>query len=381
MTTPLVAENEPPRTDRGGTVALSRNGDDGRRLFVLDGWRAISILLVLATHLLPLGPKRLQLNVTSGFMGMSIFFTLSGFLITQQLHARRNIAAFFVRRLFRIVPLAWAYTIVVMVLLGMGARTWIAHLLFAVNYDQSSITEITSHFWSLCVEVHFYCAIGLLMAVTRFRGLWLLPALWFIMFVIRSVGAPLGTIETHYRVDEILSGTCLALIYLGYFGPKPQAVIARLPLPVLALLLFATCHPATGTLNGLRGVAAVLLVGHTLFTPDSNRFRWLGHRVLRYIAEISYALYVIHPVTHYGWLGRGPVLIKYSKRILTFSLTFGLAHLSTFYFERPFTRVGKRIASHLERREARAAGRDDAAAAPVTLDAPPPPASPRSEVT
>ena len=72
-------------------VAGSRAGGGDNRLFVLDGWRAISILLVLATHLLPLGPKRLQLNVTSGTMGMSLFFTLSGFLITQQLHARRNV--------------------------------------------------------------------------------------------------------------------------------------------------------------------------------------------------------------------------------------------------------------------------------------------------
>lgn len=331
-------------------VAGSRAGGGDNRLFVLDGWRAISILLVLATHLLPLGPKRLQLNVTSGTMGMSLFFTLSGFLITQQLHARRNVPAFFVRRLFRIVPLAWAYTVVVMLLLRTGPRAWIAHLLFVINYDQHAITEVTSHFWSLCVEVHFYCFIGLLMAVTRFRGFRVLPLAWLIMFVVRIVWAPLGTIETHYRVDEILSGACLALVYLGYFGARPQAFILRLPFPALLLILVATCHPATGAVNGFRGLIASLLVGHTLFTRDAARFQWLGHRVLRYVAEISYALYVIHPLTRYGWLGSGPALVKYSKRVLTFLLTFGLAHLSTFRFERPCTAFGKRLASRIEGR-------------------------------
>ena len=335
-------------------AAAPRQRPDQQRLAVLDGWRAISILLVLATHLLPLGPKRWQVNDTTGPMGMSLFFTLSGFLITQQLYARRNVAAFFVRRLFRIVPLAWGYTVVVMILLRPGLRALFAHLFFVINYDFPSITEITTHFWSLCVEVHFYCFIGLLMAVTRFRGFLLLPLVWFVMFLVRAIWAPLGTIETHYRVDEILSGTCLALIYLGLFGPRPQAIIARLPFPVLMAALILTCHPRTGTLNAFRGLTALLLVGHTLFTPDEKRYRWLGGRGLRYIAETSYALYVIHPLTRYGWLGSGPTMVKYAKRIITFSLTFVLAHLSTFFFERPCTEFGKRLASRIEKRAPRA---------------------------
>ena len=55
------------------------------RLPALDGLRAISILLVLAAHMLPLGPKILGLNFTAGAMGMSLFFALSGFLIASAL--------------------------------------------------------------------------------------------------------------------------------------------------------------------------------------------------------------------------------------------------------------------------------------------------------
>src|SRR6185436_21055347 len=76
-------------------------------LAVLDGWRGISILLVLACHLLPLGPKPLQLNAMAGPMGMALFFTLSGFLITRFLLTHSSISDFLLRRFFRIIPLAW----------------------------------------------------------------------------------------------------------------------------------------------------------------------------------------------------------------------------------------------------------------------------------
>lgn len=347
--TPQGAAEGPASSER-----RAKSGPDpdvaGGRLFVLDGWRAISILLVLATHLLPVGPKAWQLNLATGAMGMSLFFTLSGFLITQQLHLRRNIPGFFVRRLFRIVPLAWAYTVVVVLLLRKDLHTLVSHFLFVINYDQNAITDVTTHFWSLCVEVHFYCAIGLLMWITRFRGFVALPVLWLILFLVRTIWAPTGTIETHFRVDEIFSGACLALVYLGYLGPRVQLVVARLPLPLLLIALAIACHPNTGTVNGFRGLLASLVVGHTLFATGANRYRLLGHRVLRYIAEISYALYVIHPLTRYGWLGSGPTMVKYAKRLITFTLTFGLAHLSTFKFEKPCTTFGKRLAARLERR-------------------------------
>ncbi len=76
-------------------------------LAVLDGWRGISILCVLAAHLLPLGPKLLQLNEMVAVIGMAMFFTLSGFLITRFLLEHTNIVDFLIRRFARIIPLAW----------------------------------------------------------------------------------------------------------------------------------------------------------------------------------------------------------------------------------------------------------------------------------
>ncbi|HKT54985.1 MAG TPA: acyltransferase family protein, partial [Caulobacteraceae bacterium] len=76
-------------------------------LAVLDGVRAVSILLVLSGHLLPLGPKVLGLNAPAATGGMSLFFVLSGFLITRFLLESDSLVEFYVKRLARIVPLAY----------------------------------------------------------------------------------------------------------------------------------------------------------------------------------------------------------------------------------------------------------------------------------
>ena len=83
------------------------------RILELDGIRAISILLVLAAHLLPLGPARFQINSMTGLMGMSLFFCLSGFLITRLLFENLDVRRFLIRRIARIYPLLILYAVLV----------------------------------------------------------------------------------------------------------------------------------------------------------------------------------------------------------------------------------------------------------------------------
>jgi peptidoglycan/LPS O-acetylase OafA/YrhL len=82
----------------------------------LDGLRASSIMLVLACHMLPLGPRWLRLNETAGATGMAIFFSLSGFLITRNLLSGQSVPTFLLRRGAPILPLAYLYLIVAIVL-------------------------------------------------------------------------------------------------------------------------------------------------------------------------------------------------------------------------------------------------------------------------
>ena len=124
------------------------------RFGMLDGWRALSITLVLAAHLLPLGPKSLLLNAAAGTMGMALFFTLSGFLITRFLSAEHtSVRVFAIRRFFRIVPLSWLVCLIVLASNHASFGTWAAHFLFYGNLPPFWLLPMTSHFWSLCVEM------------------------------------------------------------------------------------------------------------------------------------------------------------------------------------------------------------------------------------
>lgn len=335
----------------------SRNSSESAdRLGVLDGWRGISILLVLAGHLLPLGPKVWQLNDTVATMGMAVFFTLSGFLITRFLLERPSVTDFLFRRFFRIVPLAWVAMVVVLVMTDAPSSFYLPHAFFYANLPPIHLTDAGSHLWSLCVEVQFYVGIALLVALLGRRGLYALPVLCVAVTLHRVVYGAHVDIVTWRRVDEILAGCLLAMAWAGKFGTVPAWLLSRLNAFVMLALLAVASHPRGGGMNYIRPYLAALMVGATLFDPPAPLARLLAGKVLRYIATVSYALYVVHHVLMYTWLGSGDKLAKYLKRPLLIVVTFGLAHLSTFYFERPCIAWGKWLSARFARRRAASVG-------------------------
>jgi peptidoglycan/LPS O-acetylase OafA/YrhL len=318
-----------------------------RRLPELDGLRAISILLVLAAHLLPVGPKILSFNSASGAMGMSLFFALSGFLITQKLIDNPDIFDFLVRRLARIVPLLWLYVVLLLAFFEFDLPKFGVTALFGINYWTEYIDGYNAHLWSLCVEMHFYVFVALLVALLGRRGLLLLFPLCLAITIWRISDGQFISIKTHHRVDEILSGACIAWLYchnrlsLGQF---------RWLLPAAFLGLFACSLLQSGALQYLRPYAGALVLAAAITSPLSVFKRLLHHRVLAYVAAISYALYVFHPITASGWLSDDNKIVKYLiKRPISFALTFGLAHLSTFYWEKHWIAAAKNF---LRRRRA-----------------------------
>lgn len=329
----------------GGRAGDASGGARGNRMAVLDGWRAVSILLVLACHMLPLGPRPWQLNAAAGPAGMALFFTLSGFLITSTLHRDPCVLTFLIRRLFRIVPLALLAAPIYLAAQGKGLGYLPAHVLFYVNYDHAHLTPLAGHYWSLCVEVQFYLAAALLIAAFGRRGLALLVPLGVAVTLLRVRQETPISIVTHLRVDEILAGVALALAWLGALGRAGHVAVwavRSVPLPAWAAAFAVSCHPVGGAVQYARPYLAASLVGHTLWSADFINVL-LQKRLFRYIAEISYALYIVHQFTMYGWLGSGETAERYLKRPLCFALTFGLAHLSTFAYERRWIALGKRL--------------------------------------
>ena len=156
----------------------------------LDGWRAVAILLVMANHVgasvREVLPERLrpvlneQVLINLGFLGVHVFFGISGFLITRRLvdETRRNgrisLRAFYLRRAFRILPAAWLFLSVMGVLaiarvLPISRAHWLAALLGYANYTYGERSWYLGHFWSLAVEEHFYLLWPTLLALFGLR--------------------------------------------------------------------------------------------------------------------------------------------------------------------------------------------------------------------
>lgn len=312
------------------------------RLPVLDGWRGLSILSILVTHMLPLGPESLGLHRVFGALGMCIFFTLSGFLITGTLVHDPSVRNFAIRRVCRIVPIAWLFSLIALPLMHASAGYYSATLLFYANIPPYWLTSLTGHLWSVCLEMQFYLFIGTLFALTGRRGLFLLPLVCVAVTAGRVIDGVEFSYSTRYRVDEILSGATLALVYEGMLGTLAEKLLSRANWLVLSALLLISCHPGSGGMNYLRPYFAAALVGSTVFQGET----WLARRMLNsflgYCAEISYALYVIHPLTYHGWMGQGSTVVRFIKRPFSFALAFGGAHLSTRYYESRWIAWGKR---------------------------------------
>jgi peptidoglycan/LPS O-acetylase OafA/YrhL len=324
---------------------------DTGRFDVLDGWRGVSILAVLWCHLFPVGPKAWDLNVSLGNFGMALFFCLSGFLITNLLLRDRGVADFLIRRLCRIVPLAWLGLVIGLWVARAPASDYLPNFLFYANNPPQHLANLTGHYWSLGVEVQFYAAIALLYGLLGTPGLILVLPLCVLVTLAKTfIAHNAASVDTYYRVDEILSGATLAMLYAGRFGQSARAAIGVFDPWLLLVLLFLSTMPICGPLDYFRPYFAAALVGRTLIGSNTALVVPLRSRALAYVAEISYALYIWHPLVADTWLGTGAKLVKYAKRPLLLVATWAIAHVSTRYYEARWIAFGKRWIARLKNR-------------------------------
>ena len=322
---------------------MSARKPELNRLVVLDGWRALSISLVMAGHLMPIGPSKWGLNGATAATGMVLFFTLSGFLITRFLAEDGDVRRFLIRRILRIVPLAWAGAVMAYLLGGGTLAQLFGTMAFVANIPPFPLLPAGGHFWSLSLEVQFYGMVAILVALAGRHGLRLLPVVCLVITLVRINAGQYMNITTWFRIDEILAGSTLALAYEGWLGNWPRQVLTRVSPVVLLPLVVLSAHPASGPLNYLRPYLSAAMVGASLY----NAPQWLtavsASRVSRYIAATSFALYVFHGMLVDTWLGSGDHIVKYAKRPLFLLVTFGLAHMSTFHFERRWIDLSRRL--------------------------------------
>lgn len=154
-------------------------------------------------------------------------------------------------------------------------------------------------------------------------------------------------INTHLRVDEILAGCLLSIIW-SHRSNSSKIVLKTLKSLFwpTTLLWLASCHPFMQPLGYFRPYFTLALIGAVLAMKSEWQKRFLSTKIFRHIALISFALYVFHSPFRHGWFDSGTDIERYLiKRPLAFLSIFILAHVSTFYLEKPIVNKVKKLTS------------------------------------
>lgn len=341
----------------------------------LDGLRAISILIVLVSHTGYGG-------VVPGGLGVTIFFFLSGYLITTLLmeeterSGRIDIGKFYLRRAFRLFPplvvtLVIAYALVMLGLLD-GGISWagiLAQLLYFANYyglfyDPGNTTAAgTGILWSLAVEEHFYMIYpavlaGLLaLGLSRQRIVVVLALLCLAVLAWRMYLAGFPNFKpgrTYYssdtRVDSIVFGCLLALAANPryekpgtsnpFLQPTSAAILAAAAIVMMMTIVWRDVYFRETFRYSLQGLALMPAFYFAIKYAAHFPFTLLNHPWVVRIGVYSYAIYLIHYVVvnviekNLLWLAT----VKPLLMLVTFAIaTLYAAILDTFvdsYFRR-----------------------------------------------
>ncbi len=335
-----------------------------------DALRAVSILLVLFAHLgmkswLPENAyvRERVWNVFSGGVGVGIFFTLSGFLITMILlqelreNGKINLKNFYARRFIRLLPALLIFYLLVSTLMLSGAlESNVVGLLYSFFYIYNYLPGMyyspeLGHTWSLALEEQFYFIWPIILGLfKKFRGITV------IIFVILGTCVagyyifPSMNITNSYRtstwfipaVAPILIGSFFAILeahnretWKNYFNGNHRILI-------LAILLFL--YPLYtldstflyGTI--VRAVGISLLLIWIMNNQHTKFVHALEFKPLRYLGRISYGVYIFQGL----FLTTGPTgKLLIQQFPLNIALTLIVAILSFEFVEKPTLRLKK----------------------------------------
>ena len=336
----------------------------------IDGLRAFAVLAVILYHLgVPF--------VTGGFIGVDIFFVISGFLITRTIQndiakGRFTIAYFYLKRIRRIVPALFVVTLSTMLFAlfilplsemkefaksVVSVATFTSNLFFWLHSDYFSVAAELKpmlHTWSLGIEEQFYILFPIFMLVTV--GVSDKKIIrWVVFFLLLSLLLSLSPFGVEHptanfylpitRFWELLVGVLLSLSMrfihnenrvvnelLAFFG------VLLIILPIFLLNQHST-FPGVNALYPVLGAALVIYTGRSRHQTLVSSF--LSNTSVRYIGLISYSLYLWHwPIISFA---KNVTIGEFSPRmqLSIFVATFVLSAVTYRFVEQPFRRAEK----------------------------------------
>lgn len=347
----------------------------------IQGMRAVAVLLVVLFHAeIP--------GFGGGYVGVDVFFVISGFLISTHLlkslrdHGRVGFGAFYARRARRLLPAAFVVIIATVLAArllvspiqfgyvikdAIAATFYIPNLWFAYNatdYLAEKTPSLLLHYWSLGVEEQFYLLWPVLLAILfRFcTARWTLAiamsALIVVSFAVCLYSTTYAQPDAFFllpaRVWEFGLGALVALALLDgrqLFAPRIAAALGWVGLLAIigAAVVFTTktVYPGSAVAIPVLGAALLIAAG----TAPGGPARMLSVRPVTWIGDISYSLYLVHwpvlmlPVAAGAYMEHLPMW----ARIALAMACVPLAWLLYTYVEIPGQRIGWLTASRPRR--------------------------------
>lgn len=329
----------------------------------IDGLRGIAVLLVLLFH------SGLSF-IPGGFIGVDVFFVISGYLITSIIlvdakNDQFSYLHFYERRARRILPALYVMAMFVLIVtlfiqvpsdLLKTVKTLLFAVLFSSNvffwrttdyFSGASDFEFFLHTWSLGVEEQFYFLFPLVILLLVKRGTWLLRLTLLallVSFVLSVYTSYHHEWASYYllpsRAWQMMMGALLAIMSVNVSLSRRMAN----SLGVLAILLIVvpaiyytkqTRFPGVAALAPTFGAALVIFVGGIATTHWVGRF--LSSRVMTFVGVISYSLYLWHwPIFAFLRNYQADVRLDLSLSLMGIVASIVMAYLSWRYVEAPF---------------------------------------------
>lgn len=352
-------------------------GKKRRYITGLDGIRAIAVIMVLVYHL------KLAL-FKSGFLGVTVFFVLSGYLITGILiseveeEGTIDLKNFWLRRIRRLVPAVMSMAVVIIfvsavvnrIIFTKGCKDFLASVLGFNNwwqifnkvsyFEAAGVPSPFTHCWSLAIETQFYLIYPLiLLGIYKlvksreegrakrgllFAGVTLMLALISVILMIVLFDPQQDASRVYYGTDtrafSLLFGALLAILWEYRMVPRRLSASVNM---VLGSVSFAVLLVMTIAINGSSnfwyrggqfvGTILTVLVIYTVSGRKTWLSRFLSHPVLKWIGDRSYSIYLWHY----------PIILLISKGIkaswwitlIELVLSVALAELSYRFIETP----------------------------------------------
>lgn len=323
----------------------------------LNGLRAFSIIIVIYRHAIWLQLQ--QDSFLNGDFGVTIFFVISGFLITSLLLKEKvikeaiSLKRFFIRRVLRILPLAYLYLIVLLILdafglISVSTGEYLSGFLYFNNWYP--VSTYVSHYWSLSVEEQFYLFFPFFLKKLKLRYYVYICILFMLM-------APVITYFANHsffyqnafrqllplvKFQSIAIGSLMAIIiYKNLFSfEKLTSVFIKLAVLALMILAYKVDSPADINKVVCSAFIAIFIVIN-LYPKKDIIYMLLNNRLVNYIGLMSYSLYIwqqLFTFEHMPWRNAFPYAGSIAFNI---PVLFIVAYFSYNYFEKPFLKLKK----------------------------------------